>query len=126
MIKPTTAPEVIRNALEYLDTLGWTQDEYQNKRGQVCALGALQLGAVNDGITDFDASERILDEDEDRYNLFVEAKDAIGQYLHSIGKSRFIHIYNDREGITVENVKDAFRGGLDVLGVTDNAEVGEG
>lgn len=48
MKNPETPQDVLENAIEYIDMLGWTQGSYQKgHEGPVCAVGALTLGVVN-------------------------------------------------------------------------------
>lgn len=55
---PETPQDVLYNAMEYIQLLGWNRGYYQRERkngdGPVCAVGAVMLGAVDEGITNLD------------------------------------------------------------------------
>lgn len=126
MKKPETPQDVLRNAVEYIDTLGWHQGTYQkgDDGGPVCALGALQLGAVNEGVTSFNEAEVRMYElsdkgNDDTLNLYEAARDALTEALAKKKDVKpgllGIPTFNDTKGTTKRSVKALFNAAIKLL-----------
>lgn len=105
MTGPTTVPEVLAAAADYIDEHGWMRGDFCDKQGRVCVRGALY--AVVTGSPD----PRSLFEPDELVNWATVELDQSVDGL--------IEVWNDTEGRTARDVTDLLRQLADVAADTD-------